>query len=135
MGNNIATWMPYFSFSGLGAQVPVVLAISQIRPSSNLNTLNVISRFISPNFSNGSGIASFSMFFLLCVSRMGVWVFDIATQEISHTCVQPETIASFARTGMSFVSLFELTQWVFEAIISRPEQFVWLALISLGAVT
>lgn len=28
---------------------------------------------------------------------------------------------------MSFVSLFELCQWVLVAAVSRPDQFVWVA--------
>lgn len=35
---------------------------------------------------------------------------------------------------MAFVSLFELGQWILGVIISKPEDFRWIALISVGAV-
>lgn len=35
---------------------------------------------------------------------------------------------------MSFVAGFELCQWVLVAVISKPEQFVWLGTISVATV-
>lgn len=117
-------------------QFPVVLAIIQIRPSQNVDPpVNLTTHFITNNSPGSSiSIATISMFSFLSFSRLGLWVFDITTQELTQTYVAPKTLASFAGTEMSFVSLFELSQWILAAIISRPEQFGWLALVSLGAV-
>lgn len=117
-------------------QFPVVLAVIQIRPPQNVDSpVNLISHFtknVSP--ASSISIATVSMFLFLSFSRLGLWVFDITTQELTQTYVAQKTRASFAGTEMSFVSLFELSQWILVAIISRPEQFKWMALISLGAV-
>lgn len=117
-------------------QFPVMLAIIQIRPPQNfdspMNLISHITKNISP--ASSTSIATVSMFAFLCFSRLGLWVFDITTQEITQTYVAPKTLASFAGTEMSFVSLFELSQWIMAAIIPRPEHFWWLALVSLVAV-
>lgn len=67
------------------------------------------------------------MFSFLCLSRLGLWVFDLSIQELSQICVPADCLASFAGTSMSFVAFFELCQWVLVAAVSRPEQFVWVA--------
>lgn len=113
-----------------------MLAINQVRPSQKVDSpVNFISHY-TKNISSASSIsiATVAMFTFLCFSRLGLWVFDITTQELTQTYVAPKTLASFAGTEMSFVSLFELSQWILVAIISKPEQFRWLALVSLGAV-
>lgn len=74
------------------------------------------------------------MFTFLCLSRLGLWVFDISIQELSQLCVPADSLASFAGTSMSFVSLFELCQWLLVAAVSRPEQFVWVAGSSAATV-
>lgn len=116
-------------------QFPVMLAIIQIRPPQNVDSpVHIISQFTKNISSASISIATVSLFFFLSFSRLGLWVFDITTQELTQTYVAPTKLASFAGTEMSFVSLFELSQWILAAIISRPEQFEWVALVSLGAV-
>lgn len=117
-------------------QVPVMIAINQIRPPQNVQSSANLIFHSTENMSSASSnsIATVSMFSFLSLSRLGLWVFDITTQELTQIYVAPQTLASFAGTEMSFVSLFELSQWILAAIISRPNQFGWLALISLGAV-
>lgn len=115
-----------------------MLAIFQIRPPQNaespdhLNSHFTETIRVSP--ASFVSIATVSMFSFLSFSRLGLWIFDMTTQELTQTYVAPNTLASFAGTEMSFVSLFELSQWMLAAIISKPEQFRWLALLSLGAV-
>lgn len=115
----------------------MVLAIIQIGPQNFASPDHLISHTtetvrVSP--ASFLSIATVSMFAFLSFSRLGLWIFDMTTQELTQTYVPPNTLASFAGTEMSFVSLFELSQWMLAAIISRPEQFRWLALLSLGAV-
>ncbi len=74
--------------------------------------------------STHSLLLTIPMFPFLCLSRLGLWVFDISIQELSQICVPADSLASFAGTSMSFVALFELCQWVLVAAVSRPEQFV-----------
>lgn len=74
------------------------------------------------------------MFSFLCLSRLGLWVFDISIQELSQICVRADSLASFAGTNMSFVAAFELCQWVLVAIVSRPEEFIWLGTVSAATV-
>ena len=78
---------------------------------------------------------SVALFLFLSVSRLGLWVFDLTTQEITQTGVSSEKRSSFAGTETALVSLFELIQWVAAAIWSKPEQFKWLSSGSLVAVT
>ena len=96
---------------------------------------NILSRFLTLASPFASHLfAAVVMFTFLSLSRLGLWVFDLTTQEITQTGVQSQMRSSFAGTEMALVSFFELSQWILAAIISRPEQFHWLALGSLGAV-
>ena len=81
-----------------------------------------------------STTAAVSLFTFLSLSRLGLWTFDLTIQELTQTRVPPHTRSSFAGTEMSFVSVFELGNSIAAAILSRPEDFRWLALGSLGAV-
>ena len=115
----------------------MVLAILELQfssPDPNL-ARGLVSRLPSIISNNLSGsIVILIMFLFLSLSRLGLWIFDLTTQEITQTRVPSSQRASFAGTEMSFVSLFELTQWIVSAILSRPQDFKWLALGSLGAV-
>ncbi|MCJ1387491.1 hypothetical protein MMC18_000334 [Xylographa bjoerkii] len=116
--------------------VPVVLAIWHLtRQDLSPAIPGLLSRFLglaSPFTSQP--LAAVLMFLFLSLSRLGLWVFDLTTQEITQTGVQHRIRSSFAGTEMAFVSFFELGQWVIAAIVSKPEHFRWLALGSLGAV-
>ena len=95
----------------------------------------ILSRFVNPASPFPPRLfAAVVMFTFLSLSRLGLWVFDLTTQEITQTGVQNQKRSSFAGTEMAFVSFFELSQWVLAAIFSRPEHFHLLALGSLGAV-
>ena len=79
-------------------------------------------------------LTTISMFFFLSASRLGLWVFDLVVQEICQSRVPLGTRSLFAGTEMSFVSFFELSQWILAAVFSRREDFRWLATSSLSAV-
>jgi iron-regulated transporter 1 len=90
------------------------------------------SRLINPLPSQP--ILAFILFFFLSISRLGLWVFDLTTQQLTQTMNAPFQRSSFTGVEYSFVSLFELAQHVITIVLRRPEQFKWLALMSLGAV-
>lgn len=114
----------------------MVLAIWYLRgPSSPSYPDNSLTRYLGLATPIASRpFAAIVMFTFLSVSRLGLWVFDLTTQEITQTRVAPEQRSSFAGTEMAFVSLFELGQWILGVIISKPKDFRWIALISVGAV-
>ena len=116
-----------------------MLAIYQMRQEDSRDQLpsRLLSRLAmlaSPQAS-GHSLLVFSLFLFLSLSRLGLWTFDLAVQEIIQTRVPPGASSTFAGTEMAFVSFFELAQWILAAVLARPLQFSWLALISLFAIT
>ncbi|KAL9108614.1 MAG: hypothetical protein Q9187_008269, partial [Circinaria calcarea] len=85
--------------------IPVVLAIAAISPSPSQPPSTLLSR-VTP--SQSSPLLSLLLFSTLCLSRLGLWTFDLTTQELTQTRVPPSGRSSFAGVEMSFVSLFEL---------------------------
>ena len=114
--------------------MPVVLAIWQISSSKKNVPAGLLSRIVALASPTNPTFAALSLFTFLSLSRLGLWTFDLTTQELTQTRVPLQTRSSFAGTEMSFVSVFELAHWVAAAIFSRPEDFRWLAVGSLGAV-
>lgn len=95
--------------------------------------LDRIIRGLTPSLS--WQLASVTLFAFLSISRMGLWVFDLSVQEITQTGVPASKRSSFAGTETAFVNLAELSQWTIALVLSRPQDFRWLGLGSLGAVT
>ncbi|KAA6409009.1 MAG: hypothetical protein FRX48_07353 [Lasallia pustulata] len=115
--------------------VPVVLAVWQISASSKEATpMGLLSRIVALATPHNPTVAAVSLFTFLSLSRLGLWTFDLTTQELTQIRIPAQTRSSFAGTEMAFVSVFELAHWVAAAILSRPEDFRWLAVGSLGAV-
>ena len=77
---------------------------------------------------------TFILFFFLSISRLGLWVYDLTTQQLTQTMTIPSQRSSFTGVECSFVSLFELGHHVMTIILHRPEQFKWITLVSLMAV-
>lgn len=75
-----------------------------------------------------------TLFFFLSTSRLGLWVFDLTTQQLTQTMTVPSQRSSFAGVENSFVSFFELVQNVSVIILHRPDQFKQVATISFLAV-
>lgn len=119
-------------------QVPVVLAISHIskvNPPFDSSLPQDTPSTITSSSSQTVTIATVAMIFLpLSFSRLGLWVFDLTTQEITQTHVPPSQRSSFAGTETALSSFFELCQWMAAAVLSDPRDFRWLAWGSLGAV-
>lgn len=79
-------------------------------------------------------LVSFTLFFFLSTSRLGLWIYDLTTQQLTQTMTSPHQRSSFAGVENSFVALFELMQNVIAIILHKPEQFKWLAGMSWIAV-
>lgn len=96
--------------------------------------MGLLSRIVALATPHNPTVAAVSLFTFLSLSRLGLWTFDLTTQELTQIRIPAQTRSSFAGTEMAFVSVFELAHWVAAAILSRPEDFRWLAVGSLGAV-
>lgn len=74
------------------------------------------------------------LFSFLAFSRLGVWVFDLTTQQLTQTLVPTHQRSSFAGTENSIVNVFELLGAGAAIAFPRMEQYKWLALASLVSV-
>ncbi|PVH87242.1 hypothetical protein DL98DRAFT_510104 [Cadophora sp. DSE1049] len=79
-------------------------------------------------------LLALTLFTFLSLSRLGLWIYDLTTQQLTQTLTSPSTRSSFTGVEYSFVSLFELAQNVMAIVLSRPQDFRWIALISWVAV-
>jgi iron-regulated transporter 1 len=116
-----------------GSQVPVVLALWSLSPGTSSDSLpTLVSRVLGAVSSQP--LLAFVLFFFLSSSRLGLWIYDLTTQQLTQTMTTPPQRSSFTGVEYSFVSLFELTQYIIAIIFYRPEQFKWIALMSWIAV-
>ncbi|TVY56040.1 Solute carrier family 40 member 2 [Lachnellula cervina] len=112
--------------------LPVVFALWSLSPETTTTTLpTMISRILGPIASQP--LLAFTLFFFLSISRLGLWIFDLTTQQLTQTMNPASQRSSFAGVEYSFVSLFGLAQHIVAIVLHRPEQFKWIALMSLGA--
>lgn len=68
------------------------------------------------------------------LSRMGLWSFDLTAQLLVQNSVDAGQRGSFSATESSTQNLFELGTFAMTIIWSKPDQFKYPAIISLGAV-
>ncbi|KAI1151597.1 Ferroportin1-domain-containing protein [Nemania diffusa] len=104
--------------------IPVVLAlwaISAPRPDGAAPT--------TP--SAGWSVVLFSF---LAFSRLGVWIYDLTTQQLTQTLVHRTRRSSFAGVEGAVVNAFEVLGAAAAVAFPRVEQYRWLALASLIAV-
>lgn len=95
----------------------------------------LISKFLPKfNLESPSLLITTTIFAFLSLSRLGLWIFDLTTQQLTQTIVPSHQRSSFAGVENSFISFFELGQWVAGIVFSRPEDFKWLAVGSFAAV-
>jgi iron-regulated transporter 1 len=115
-------------------QAPVVFALWQLSPSpgsASSSLPHLVSRILAiPS----QPLLAFILFFFLSISRLGLWIYDLTTQQLTQTMVSPTQRSSFTGVEYSFVSLFELAQFVITIILYKPEQFKWIAIMSWVAV-
>jgi iron-regulated transporter 1 len=100
-----------------------------------INLIPVILSLWSMASGNTNIVTSLTLFFFLSSSRLGLWIYDLTTQQLTQTMTEPSQRSSFAGAENSFVSMFELLQNIAIIVFSRPEQFRWVAGMSFGAVS
>ncbi len=122
-------------------QVPVVLAMWAIYPHEGY----LGSPGPSPNSESPSPSPpmpqspppwgwSLVLFSFLALSRFGVWVFDLTTQQLAQTLVPAHRRSAFAGVEAAVVNVFELAGAGAAVAFPRTAQFPGLALASLAAV-
>ena len=79
-------------------------------------------------------VLAFVLFFFLSISRLGLWIYDLTTQQLTQTMISPSQRSSFTGVEYSLVSVFELVQHLVAIVLNRPEQFKWIALMGWTAV-
>jgi solute carrier family 40 (iron-regulated transporter), member 1 len=77
---------------------------------------------------------SILLFSFLAFSRLGVWIFDLTTQQLTQTLVPRTQRSSFAGVENSVVNVFEVLGAASAIAFPRVEQYPWLALASLVSV-
>lgn len=139
-------------------KIPVVLAIWAITADSKSPTPPSLSP-LSPSPSGNSGNSfstlppasstsskndttttplftvsnSILLFTFLSLSRLGVWVCDLATQQLTTTLVPVRHRSSFAGVESSITNVFELAGALASIAFPEPREYPWLASASLGA--
>ncbi|KAE9376928.1 hypothetical protein N431DRAFT_401495 [Stipitochalara longipes BDJ] len=113
--------------------VPVTLAIWSLSSNAPEGSLpQLISRMLGTITSQP--LLAFVLFFFLSISRLGLWIYDLTTQQLTQTMTFPAQRSSFTGVENSFISVFELGQHIVAIVMNRPEQFKWIALIGWTAV-
>jgi len=79
-------------------------------------------------------LLAFVLFFFLSISRLGLWIYDLTTQQLTQTMTSPSQRSSFTGVENSLISVFELVQHLVAIILHRPEQFKWIAFMGWTAV-
>ncbi|KAF9272891.1 hypothetical protein BGZ68_001996 [Mortierella alpina] len=80
-----------------------------------------------------STAASVLLFGGMALSRLGLWMFDIAENLILQDYTEPIHITSIAGWQYSLCNLFDLLQFALTVVVSDPAQFIVPASVSLSA--
>ncbi|KAF7868664.1 hypothetical protein EAF04_005194 [Stromatinia cepivora] len=132
----VATGLERLGLWGLSWQlinlIPVTLILWTLSSTVPSNPIPTLLPRIVP--STNSILLPLLLFTTLSFSRLGLWIFDLTTQQLTQTLVTPTHRSSFTGCEYSLVAFFELGNNVMAMVWSRPEQFKWVALVSLGAV-
>ncbi|KAI1298832.1 Ferroportin1-domain-containing protein [Xylaria venustula] len=113
--------------------IPVVLALWVISAQRDA-TAGEETRALFPRDIRLSVGWSIILFSFLSFSRLGVWIFDLTTQQLTQTLVHKTRRSSFAGIENSVVNVFEVLGAGAAIVFPRVEQYRWLALASLGSV-
>lgn len=68
------------------------------------------------------------------LSRVGLWGYDLSAQTIIQGDVDEEHRGAFSTVEASMQSVFELLSYAATVVFSRPDQFQWPILMSVGAI-
>ena len=71
----------------------------------------------------------------IAISRFGLWLFDLSVTQILQEWVEEGQLGRVCATQRLLENVFTLLIFVGGIAASRPEQFIWLMIISVGAVT
>lgn len=74
------------------------------------------------------------LFSFLAFSRLGVWIYDLTTQQLTQTLVYKTQRSSFAGVENSVINVFEVLGAGAAIAFPKVEQYRWLALASLVSV-
>jgi iron-regulated transporter 1 len=105
-----------------------------------MKQLPVLLIILSPTFANplvlaGPSISpSLILFGSLSLSRLGLWIYDLTTTQLTQTLVPQSQASSFSGIENSFIAVFELLQWILALVWSRPDDFRWIACVGAGSV-
>ncbi|KAI0967733.1 Ferroportin1-domain-containing protein [Xylaria arbuscula] len=114
--------------------IPVVLALWVISAQRDEAT-GEETRSLLPRDKTSLSVGwSIILFSFLSFSRLGVWIFDLTTQQLTQTLVHKTRRSSFAGIENSVVNVFEVLGAGAAIAFPRVEQYRWLALASLGSV-
>lgn len=112
----------------MNPQLPVLVALWLLSPS-NTAAFSLIPTTIKPSLT-----LALPLFAFLSLSRLGLWIFDLTTQQLTQTLVPATSRSTFSGVENSLVSFFELGNYVAALALSKPEHFRWLAAGSVGVV-
>ena len=134
---------PTFQFSPQRTnitKIPVVAVLWNLSPKlPTAITSRDFSPYVESDPANPSPhpklIFPLILFTFLSLSRVGHFVFGLMVQEIEQVEIPTSQRSTFAGTAQSFHSMFVLGHWAATVVWSKPEQFKWLALGSLGSLT
>ncbi|KAI1434666.1 Ferroportin1-domain-containing protein [Xylaria sp. CBS 124048] len=117
--------------SQLITTIPVVLAIWVISAQRNQGDIGDFSLGKTHQLNIGWSVLLFSF---LAFSRLGVWIYDLTTQQITQTLLPKTQRSSFAGVENSVINVFEVMGAGAAIAFPRVEQYPWLALASLVSV-
>ncbi|KAI7893083.1 Ferroporti-1 [Mucor mucedo] len=86
------------------------------------------------NAYRGSVLGSIMLFAGMCISRVGLWMFDITETILLQQLVDPAQLGSISGWQHSMCNVFDLSQYILTAIVSDPKDFIIPATVSLGAI-
>ncbi len=131
--NLVSTSLDLLQITTKCVQVPVLLALWLLSSGVRAGSLpHLVSRILGTITSQP--LLAFVLFSFLSLSRLGLWIYDLTTQQLTQTMTSPSQRSSFTGVEYSFVSMFELGQHIVAIVLHRPEQFKWIALMSWVAV-
>ncbi|KAF3033077.1 hypothetical protein E8E12_002392 [Didymella heteroderae] len=96
--------------------------------------LAAISFFAATTSSTNLKIAGLALVAGVCLSRLGLWGFDLCVQYLVQEDAPEATRGSFSAIEMSLQNFFELLSFATTMIFYRPEDFKYPVYISAGAV-
>jgi iron-regulated transporter 1 len=114
-------------------QVPIVLVLWNLSPKSSDQPSNAPAPRAATTYDTSKTaslhpLIPITLFAFLSLSRLGHYMIHLMVQELGQVEIPASQRSTFAGTEQSFKSLFGLCHWAATVVLSRPEQFRFLAL-------